>query len=328
MLSKTITILECSRIFSLPMTIFSWLIVFTFSLVDSGNVCYGLLALVGLCFAHLGTNLLDDFFDYKFLIKQVDFNKDEYLRNSQKTKCRYLISGILNEKQLLFNAFLYFTLALLCGLFLYLKCGQGVIYFTLIGALIALAYSFVSRYYMSEIAVALAFGPVLFAGVYYVMTGIYSSEIYLLSLPSTIITVVLLYIHSVMDYEFDANEGKKTIANSFNSQLDSLIVLKWLLITAYLSVFLLCIFDIIDWQIFLVFLTIPLARNLFISMTEYSINPDSVPQRKWYDFPLEGLSSYIKRGEAGFMVRMLQARNLMIYFSLFFVLSIIISLGL
>ena len=122
MLRKTITILECSRIFSLPMTIFSWLIVFTYSLIDSGNVYYGLLALVGLCFAHLGANLLDDFFDYKFLIRQVDFSKEEYLKNSQKTKCRYLISGMLNEKQLLLNASIYFFVALLCGLFLYIKC--------------------------------------------------------------------------------------------------------------------------------------------------------------------------------------------------------------
>ena len=75
MLKKTILILECSRIFSLPMSIFSWLIIFTFAIIDSGNFLYGFLALAGICFAHLGTNLIDDFFDYKFLIKQVDFDK-------------------------------------------------------------------------------------------------------------------------------------------------------------------------------------------------------------------------------------------------------------
>ena len=65
MLKKTILILECSRIFSLPMSILSWLVVFTYSIIDSGNVFYGLLALIGISFAHLGTNLLDDYFDYK-----------------------------------------------------------------------------------------------------------------------------------------------------------------------------------------------------------------------------------------------------------------------
>jgi len=63
MINKTAKIMECSRIFSLPMTILSWLVIFTFSLIDSGNILYGILALVGICFAHLGTNLLDDYFD-------------------------------------------------------------------------------------------------------------------------------------------------------------------------------------------------------------------------------------------------------------------------
>ena len=86
MQNKVITFLECSRIFSLPMTILSWLVVFTYSYMQSGNFWYGILCLVGICLVHLGTNILDDFFDYKSLIKQVDFDKTEYLKNTQKTK--------------------------------------------------------------------------------------------------------------------------------------------------------------------------------------------------------------------------------------------------
>ena len=97
MLGNTKTILECSRIFSLPMTVMSWLVIFVFALIDSGNVWYGLIAFAGLCFAHLGTNIIDDYFDYKFLIKSVDFDKEEYLKNSQKTKCRYIIDGNTKE---------------------------------------------------------------------------------------------------------------------------------------------------------------------------------------------------------------------------------------
>ena len=327
MLKQTITILECSRIFSLPMTILSWLIVFTYAVIDSGNILYGLIALIGLCLAHLGSNLIDDFFDYKFLIKQVDFDKAEYLKNSQKTKCRYLINGIISEKQLLTYICIYFSLAALCGLFLYIKCGVGVAYFAFIGALIGLIYPIASRFYLSEVLIALAFGPALFGGVYYVMTGTYSNDVFMLTIPSMLMTVVLLYIHSVMDFDFDTNEGKRTVANSFNSQLDSLVVLKYLLIVAYLSIFLICIFDIADWQVFGTYITIPLAIDLYKSMELFSTNPEEVPQRRWYHFPMEGLDAFAKRGEASFMMRMLQARNLMIYFSLFFIVGLIISLG-
>lgn len=327
MLKETITILECSRIFSLPMTILSWLVIFTFSCINSGNIWYGIIALIGVCFAHLGTNLIDDYFDYKFLIKMVDFDKSEYLKNSQKTKCRYLISGQMSESQLGLLIFIYFTIALLTGLFLYYKCGSAVLYFMLAGGLIGLIYPIASRVCLAELAVALAYGPLLFGGIYYVMTGLISKEAFILSIPTMIMTVILLYVHMVMDYEFDKNEGKKTLANSFDSQLDSLIPLKYLLISGYLSLLILCILDILDWQVFLIFLTIPLAVDLYSSLKIFACNPEETPPKRWYHFPMENFDTFIKRGEASFMMRMLQARNLMIYFSLLYTIAIILALA-
>ena len=308
------------------MTFFSWLIVFVYAITDSGNILYGLISLAGICFVHLGTNLLDDFVDYKYLMKQLNFNKDAYLYNSQKTKCRYLISGLMNEKQLAGVIAVFFGAGFLCGLYLFIKCGMGILYFALAGANIALIYSFVSRICLSEIIVALAYGPVLFGGVYYSMTGIYSRDVFILAIPSMIMTVVLLYIHTVMDFEFDLNENKKTIANRFNSQLDSLIVLKFLLIFAYISLIFLCIPDITDWQVFLTLITIPLAIDLYKSLELFSNNPETVPDKKWYHCPMENLERLKEHNEISFMMRMYQSRNLMIYFSIFLTLGIILSL--
>ena len=55
------TILECSRVYSLPMTVMSWLVIFAFGILSSGNINYGILALIGISLAHMGTNVLDDF---------------------------------------------------------------------------------------------------------------------------------------------------------------------------------------------------------------------------------------------------------------------------
>jgi 1,4-dihydroxy-2-naphthoate octaprenyltransferase len=187
------------------MTILSWLVVFTFAVIDSGNWQYGLLAFVGVCFVHLGTNILDDFFDYKSLIKQVGFSKSEYLKNTQKTKCRYLVSGILKEKDVLIVAAIYFGVAALIGLFFFIKCGKPVLYFALSASAIVLLYSFMSKIRLSEVAVSLTYGPLLFGGVYFVMTKTIVPEVFVLSLPTMLMTVVLLYIHTVMDYEFDLN---------------------------------------------------------------------------------------------------------------------------
>lgn len=322
MLEKIKILLETSRIFSLPMTIMSWLVIFTYAACTAGNIRYGILALIGICLAHLATNVLDDYFDYKSLTKQKDFNEKEYLQNAQKTKCRHIISGAIREGDVLILGFTYLLFAGLIGLFFLFKCGVGVLYFALVGGIIAVSYSFLSKIRLSELAVAIAYGPALFGGVYYVMTKTFSWEVILLSIPSMIVTVILLYIHTVMDFEFDINEGHNTVANSFNSQLDSLIVLKWLLILAYVSPIILCIFDILDWQVFLVCITVPLGIDLYKSMVEYSVEPDSIPEHKWYHFPMENMM-----GAPAFMTRMYQSRNLMIYYSLLLSAAIVLGLN-
>lgn len=327
MLKQTIKVLEYSRIFSLPMTVFSWLIIFTYSAINSGNIWYGLLSFAGIGLVHMATNLIDDYFDYKYLIKMVDFDKEEYLKNSQKTKCRYLISGKITEAQLIHIIAGYLFAALLIGLFLYTKCGVCVLHYMLAGGIIAVLYPILSRICLSELAVALAYGPILFGGVYYVMTGTNSPNVFILSVPSMLVTVILLYIHTVMDYEYDLNEGHLTIANRFNSELDSLVVLKFLLIASYVSVVFLCIFDIADWQVFLTFLTIPLAVDLYKSLSMYAMNNNEEPERRWYHYPMENLARLQERGESSFMFRMYQSRNLMIYFSLFLIIGIIFSLA-
>ena len=321
MIHKLIIFLEISRIFALPMTIMAWLIAFTYSYKMSGNIFYGILALIGICLAHLATNVFDDYFDYKTLIKQVGFNKKEYIKNSQKTKCRYIISGLIKPHEMLLLAFGYLFLASLFGLFFYLKCGIGVIYFALIGGIIAVSYSFLSKVRLSELAVGIAYGPALFGGVYYVMMKTFSIDPIILSIPSMFMTIVLLYNHTVMDYKFDLNEGHKTLANKFSSQLKALVVLKWLLILAYTTPILLCILDILDWQVFLVCLTIPLAIDLYKSMQEFATNPESIPQHKWYHFPMENMMN-----APSFMTRIYQSRNLMIYYSILYSFSIILAL--
>lgn len=320
MLNKISIIFECSRIFSLPMTIMSWLVIFTYSTTVAGNKLYGLIALIGVCLVHLATNTLDDYFDYKTLIKQVNFDKKEYLKNSQKTKCRYLISGMIKEKDVLYWAMSYLIIAGLIGVFFFIKCGVGVLYFALIGGFIAIFYSFFSKIRLSELVIAIAYGPALFGGIYYVMTKTYSWEVFVLSIPTMLITVILLYIHTVMDFEFDINEGHNTIANTFNSPLDALVVLKWLIILAYISPIILCILDITDWQVLLCWFSIPLAVDLFKSMVDYTVNSESIPKHKWFHFPMEDM-----RGAPSFMIRMYQSRNLTIYYTVLFVVGLVLS---
>ena len=50
--------LKNSRVFTVPMSIFSWLVVFIYAATQGGNVFYGILCLIGICFGQLATNYL------------------------------------------------------------------------------------------------------------------------------------------------------------------------------------------------------------------------------------------------------------------------------
>ena len=69
----------------------------------------------------------------------------------------------------------------------------------------------------------------------------------------------------VMDFDFDLNEGKKTIANLFNSQLESLVVLKFLLVFSFNVLFNIINTSFINFLIyFSIFFIIDFSFNFYI----------------------------------------------------------------
>lgn len=200
MIKKILFWLENSRLFSLPMTLLSWLVIFVYSLKFGGNVLNGLVALIGISCAHLATNLFDDYVDYKKLTD-----------NSQKCKCAYIKDGKATLKDVLVVVIIYCTIACFSGLFLLLRCGFPVVVLGLIGGIITLVYAKLSQNGLSEFAVGTAFGPLLFEGVYFVMTGKFSLVVLALSLAVVMFTIGLLYVHTLLDFEGDMYAHKKTL---------------------------------------------------------------------------------------------------------------------
>ena len=90
--------LDCSRWYALPMSVFSWFVIFMYGLEEDGNFLYGILALIGICFAHLATNLFDDYNDYQKLQQYVNEHNIVSLPNTQRGKCRYLLNNSVNLK--------------------------------------------------------------------------------------------------------------------------------------------------------------------------------------------------------------------------------------
>lgn len=276
--------LKNSRLFSLPMTLLSWLVVFIYAF--DGNIVNGIAALIGISCAHLATNLFDDFVDYKALPE-----------NSQKCKCAYIKDGSASLKDVFAVVIVYLGIASLCGLFLLIRCGLPVLFLAMIGGFIALTYSKFSQCGLSEIAVGIAFGPLLFEGVYFVMTGNFSLIVFVMSLAVVMFTIGLMYVHTVLDFEGDMCSHKLTLAcrlGDKNTAINGVFVVYGL---GYLFTVILAIL-MKNYYILLTFLLVPLVFNLH-----------------------GALKTYVCGGEISqFYFRLLKARNLMVYYCIILIL--------
>ena len=308
----------CSRLFTLPMTIFSWLIVFLWALNDGGNILNGLIALIGVSFAHLATNLLDDYLDFKLL--QKDGNM---VLNAQKCKCAYITDGRATLKQMLQVIILYCTVASFMGLILLFRVGAGVLWLGLIGAFATLFYQKFSLRGMSEIMVFIAFGPLMFEGVYYVMTGNFSLEVFILSLATVMFTVGVLYAHTMLDFDCDMAAGKKTLSCRIGDKNCAMRLLGAFYACGYLMTALLLVLSR-NPMILITFLTIPLAVSVYHETKMFS--KERVPVVHWWNLPFEHQELYKKEGSFSFYFALVQSRNLMAYFCIFMIIAILLQM--
>lgn len=268
MISKNgiITVVKNSRWYSSDMTVFSCLVCFLYSISINGNVVNGIIAFVGILFAHMATNLYDDYDDYKKLCEDARFSEF-----TPSVKCAYLKKGAASTKDLLCVIILYCAIASSCGAFLLLKSGWTVLVLAIIGAAIVLSYPKLSRKGLSEFAVGIAFGPLLFEGMYFVMTESFSFEVFLLSLAVVMFTIGVMYNHTLLDYESDKFAGKMTIVQRLGNRD---LALKGVWGIYSLGYFFILVFSLLteNYLCILSFLTIPFVFLLYKSLKEYSIS--------------------------------------------------------
>lgn len=281
--------LENSRIFSLPMTLLSWLIVFVYSLKSGGDILNGIIALIGISFAHLATNLFDDYVDYKKLTD-----------NSQRCKCAYIKDGKASLNDVLKVVIIYCVIACIAGLFLLLRCGLPVLWLALTGGIITLIYAKLSQRGLSEIAVGTAFGPLLFEGVYFVMTGYFSLIVFVMSLAVVMFTVGLLYVHTLLDFEGDMASHKKTLVCRIGCKSKALKGVFIVYGLGYLFTGILA-FMLKNYFILITFALVPLVFDIYNSLKSFVCGDETKE----------------------FYFRLLKARNLMVYYSLLITLFLL-----
>lgn len=267
-----------SRPYTIPITTLSFLVVFVYSIYNKGSILAGFLAYIGVSLVHLATNLADDYFDYKKLTTSSEFCAKEckcaYLRNGQATVCdlRNTIITML-------------SIAGIIGAVLFFISGYYVIFFALAILPIAIFYSKLSSKGLGDIAVITAYGPLMFGGVYYVMTKSINAEVILLSIACAIIVESVLFTHMLMDFNDDINAKKTTLCTRLKTKQNALKFLSALYVCAYIFMYLFA-FVSNNYNVLITLFTIPLVIKLYKSIKLYNENDSYLPQIEIWNFPL------------------------------------------
>lgn len=309
--------LECVRAYSIPITVMSWAIVFVYGLKMGGNLWLGLLAGIGIELAHLATNLVDDYLDYKIICRDQNFHN-----TVQKGKCRLICQGIISHKQIGIAIIILCTLATLIGITLFFLSGPHVWWLMAIGAAAVLFYQKCSLIGCSELAVGIVYGPLMFEGTYYVMTGTFSWEVLILSLVSVMFSEQFLYTHTLLDFDGDMISHKKTLCCRIGDKNKAL----WLL-----AVFFLIGFIALGTLVFMSknllylagFLTLPYIFWLFKELKQFNLDKTVLPKINKLNFPLDNWTQVVKDSAESFYFRLLLSRNIMMYMSLILIIAIL-----
>ena len=308
-----------SRPYSAPITLLCWLLIFVYSLKQGGNLILGILAYLGIALVHLATNLSDDYFDYIRLM-----NNGEFTNNEKAIKCKYLRNGEATISDLRNVIIIMLLISAFIGMILFFLSGAWVLLFAILALPIAVFYSKFSSRGFGDLAVILTYGPLMYGGVYYVMTKSFSADVFIFSIASGIFVNTILYTHMLMDYDSDVESGKTTLCTRLKTKNNALKGLLCFYIIGYISIFIFAL-KTANFFYLLTFLTIPLVLDLYSALKMYNKNPTSIPKICPWHYPLDDWENKKNNENAPFFFRFMYARNISTYYMLLGCLAIILG---
>jgi len=167
-----------------------------------------ILVAVGLVLAHTGSNLVNDFWDYRHGIDSPDSPRVNYGPHP------FSGEGSSLREFLLVTVFVLSAAAAI-GVYLVAAAGAGVLAFALTGALLLMFYSggpFPLKYIgLGEIAVFVIWGPLMIGGTYYVMAEELPGWVLLASIPYGLGVTTVLFGKHLDKLDFDASKGIRTM---------------------------------------------------------------------------------------------------------------------
>ena len=217
---------------------------------------YYLLTVLGVVLLHGGSNVINDYFDFK---QEVDTTE---VPGSYGTEARVLIQRWLRPPQVLTAGLFLFALSLPIGIYLTLVRVWTIFLLGFLGFLAGLFYTArpIALKYLAlgEPAVFFMFGPLIVSGAYYVQCGGFSFQAIWVSIPVGILVALILLANNIRDLQFDSQVGINTLATLLGRRC-AVRFYQFLVFVVYLTTVLLILGGRLSYWSFLTLFSLPLA---------------------------------------------------------------------
>lgn len=293
------------------------------------SVLLSVISLLGVIFAHLSMNLIDDYFDYK---KMQSGFRDCMAREGVRArteKCPYLTSGKATTKHLKIAIVVFAIPAIFAGLIVFYFRGLPILIIAIITAFLGISYSGnplrLSYRGLGEPIIGLIFGPLLVVGISFASYDSVEIINIITGLAMGFLVTNILYTHSILDYEADKKAGKSTLAGLIKTDFGKLFASAIIIFFPFILFIIFIIFKLYSPLYLIVFLTLPWGINLFISLKTFLKSPYSSVKRSFWQGPMGHWKAICDLKLDWFMYRWYMARNMVTAFGLLIIIASVIN---
>lgn len=301
---------------------------------------------LGICAAHLGMNLADDYFDYKH-DSRVRSDLSSTSIRARMEKCHYIQSGATDIHHLGWAVVGFLAFAATMGAITFVaqwlihgwQAAMGIVVYGVLGLIVGINYSGkpleMGYHGMGELVIGLMFGPLNMLGIQAALTGTpFTWQMLCMGIAIGCMVTNIVYIHSVMEVNADAELSKMTFARLLlGKDIHNHGKQRMILFVGFFAVvpFLLLITGILLkwWSPWYLLTTCTLPMSIFLihstRLFAYGLPRNDMP--RWWMGPMGDWASYVKSGMDWFLFRWLLARNICTFFCLILIIVHIILLA-